>query len=75
MANPIVPIVEPIKWSKGGWLIKTMTGGYIIGYKFHYLGFFVLGVIVTALIGTPIGIGIHYFSSTGPETQYNVCIS
>ena len=70
MANPI-PIVQPIKWSKGGWLIKTMTGGYIIGYKFHYLGFFVLGLIVSALIGAPI---IHHFSSTDPKTQYKVRI-
>ena len=70
MVNPI-PIVQPIKWSKGGWLIKTMTGGYIIGYKFHYLGFFVLGLIVSALIGAPI---IHHFSSTVPETQYKVRI-
>ena len=43
-------------------------------YKYHYLGFFGLGVIVSALIGTPIGIGIRYFNSAGPEAQYKVCI-
>ena len=81
MVNPI-PIVipkavhnalvtlTPLKWSKGGWLTKTMTG-YIIGYKFHFVGYFVLGIIVSALIGAPI---INHFSNTVHETQYKVRI-
>ena len=68
----VIPTHESVVLKLGKMIL--MVNKPLAIYKFHYLGFFVLGVIVTALIGTPIGIGIHYFSSTGPETLYNVGI-
>ena len=68
----VIPTHESVVLKLGKMIL--MVNKPLAIYKFHYLGFFVLGVIVTALIGTPIGIGIHYFSSTGSETQYIVCI-
>ena len=77
MVNPIpldpldIPFVaKPLYYSKGGW-VTVSNFGYIFGHKFHFLGLFVLGIIVSALIGTPI---IHHFSSTDPKTQYKVRI-
>ena len=69
----VIPAHESVILGKVGKTIWILNKPLMI-YKFHYIGLFVLGVIATALIGTPIGIGLHYSSSTGSETQYKVCI-